>query len=120
MVSLVGLGAWKLDGEDAARFDAIRKLFDARTALNSDDAEQQTSAGRFYLLAADPDHAIGALRASLRLDSTVPAQYLLAGAYAEKEDYEEARKILEAIPAGDSQYDKAQRLLQAIRARTGK
>ena len=120
MVSLVVLGASKLDGEDAARFDAARKLFDARAALNSDDAVQQTSAGRFYLLVADPDHAIPALRGGLKLDPTVPAQYFLAAAYVEKEDLDEARKILETIPAGDSQYDKAQRLLQAIRARTGK
>ncbi len=117
MVSLVNLGARQLDGEDAARMDAARALYYARAALNADDAGQQSAAGRFYLLDADPDRAIDALRASLHLDPTVPSQYLLAGAYAEKNDLAEARKILEAIPPGDSQYDKAQRLLKVILTR---
>jgi FimV-like protein len=46
------------------------------------------------------------------------AQYLLAGAYAEKNDLVEARKILEAIPASDPQYEKAQRLLKVILAQS--
>jgi tetratricopeptide (TPR) repeat protein len=114
MVSLVSLGIRQLDGEDAARFESARRLFDARAALNSDDAGQNVAAGRFYFLAADPDRAIAAFRASLKLDPTLPSQYLLAGAYAEKGDLIEARKILEAIPPGDSQYDKAQRLLKVV------
>ncbi len=114
MVSLVSLGVRQLDGDDAARFDSARKLFDDRAALNSDDAGQQVAAGRFYFLAADADRAIAAFRASLRLDPTMPSQYFLAGAYAEKGDLAEARKILEAIPASDPQYEKAQRLLKVI------
>jgi predicted CXXCH cytochrome family protein len=114
LVSLVSLGVRQLDGEDGARFAAARKLFDARAALNSDDAGQQVAAGRFYFLAADPERAIDAFRASLKLDPAIPSQYFLAGAYVEKGDLTEARKILEAIPAGDSQYEKAQRLLKVI------
>jgi tetratricopeptide (TPR) repeat protein len=114
MVSLVSSGVHQLDSDDAARFEGARKLFDERAALNSDDAGQQVAAGRFYFLAADPDRAIAAFRASLRLDPAIPSQYFLAGAYAEKGDLAEARKILEAIPAGDSQYDKSQRLLKVI------
>ncbi len=114
LVSLVSLGVRQLDGDDAARFESARQLFDARAALNSDDAGQQVAAGRFYFLAADPDRAIAAFRASLKLDPAIPSEYFLAGAYAEKGDLAEARKILEAIPAGDSQYEKAQRLLKVI------
>ncbi|MGA7241110.1 MAG: tetratricopeptide repeat protein, partial [Bryobacteraceae bacterium] len=114
LVSLVSLGIRQLDGEDGARFESARKLFDARAALNSDDADQQVAAGRFYFLAADPERAIAAFRASLKLDPTIPSEYFLAGAYAEKGDLAEARKILEAIPAGDSQYERAHRLLKVI------
>ena len=69
LVSLVSLGVRQLDGEDATRFESARKLFDARAALNSDDAGQQEAAGRFYFLAADPDRAIAAFRASLKARS---------------------------------------------------
>jgi tetratricopeptide (TPR) repeat protein len=93
-------------------------LYDARAALNSDDAGQQLAAGKFYFLSADPDRAIAAFRASLKLDPAIEAQYLLAGAYAEKSDLTEARKILEAIPASDPQYEKAQRLLKVILAQS--
>lgn len=62
----------------------------------------------------ESDLAIDALRASLKLDPAIPSQYLLAGAYVQKNQLDEARKILEAIPVGDSQYEKAQRLLKVI------
>jgi predicted CXXCH cytochrome family protein len=120
MVSLVSLGARQFDGDDAARFTDTRKLFDARAALNSDDAGQQVAAGRFYFLAAEPTLAIAAFQASLKLDPAISSQYLLAGAYAENGDLVEARKILEAIPAGDSQYEKAQRLLKVVVQQMGK
>lgn len=116
LVSLVGLGYRELPGEDGERLKSARILYDARAALNSDDAGQQLAAGKFYFLSADPDRAIAAFRASLKLDPAMEAQYLLAGAYAEKSDLTEARKILEAIPASDPQYEKAQRLLKVILA----
>jgi predicted CXXCH cytochrome family protein len=116
LTSLVGLGVRELPGEDGERFKNARILYDARAALNSDDAGQQLAAGKFYFLSADPDRAIAAFRASLKLDPATEAQYLLAGAYAEKSDLTEARKILEAIPASDPQYEKAQRLLKVILA----
>jgi len=120
MLSLVNMGIRELPGEDGARFKAAMSMFQARAQFNADDAGQQVAAGRFYLLAADPLSAIAALRDGLRLDPTAPAQYLLAGAYAEQSQYDKAREILLAIPPGDPQYDKAQRLLQAIAARTAK
>jgi tetratricopeptide (TPR) repeat protein len=95
---------------------SARLLYEARLSLGADDAGQQVAAGRFYLLSADPDRAITALRASLKLDPAAEAQYFLAGAYAEKNDLVEARKILETIPANDPQYEKAQRLLKVIQA----
>jgi predicted CXXCH cytochrome family protein len=116
-VGLVGLRIRELPGEDGERFKAAQQLFRARIDLNSDDAEQNVAAGRFFLLAADPARAVAAFRASLLQDPTTPAQYLLAGAYAEQGDYNTARKILESIPAGDSQYDRAQRLLKAIESK---
>jgi tetratricopeptide (TPR) repeat protein len=118
LVSLIGLGFRELPGEDGERLKSARILYDARAALNADDAGQQMAAGKFYFLSAEPDRAIAAFRASLKLDPAIEAQYLLAGAYAEKSDLTEARRILEAIPPNDPQYEKAQRLLKVILAQT--
>lgn len=114
LAALIGLGVRELPGEDGERLKSARQLYDARAALNTDDAAQQLAAGKFYFLSADPDRAIAAFRASLKLDPATEAQYLLAGAYAEKNNLMEARKILEAIPPNDPQYEKAQRLLKVI------
>jgi predicted CXXCH cytochrome family protein len=114
MVSLVGLGIRQLPGEDGERLERAKRAFYTRAQLNSDDAEQLVALGRFSFLAAEPARAISALEASLKLDPTAQAQYLMAGAYLEQNDYAKAREILQAIPAGDSQYEKAQRLLKVI------
>jgi HEAT repeat protein len=118
MVALVNLGIRELPGEDGDRLRSALAIFQARVQFNADDAGQQVAAGRFYLLAADPLKAIAALQAGLKLDPTAPAQYLLAGAYVEQNQYAKAREILQSIPVGDGQYEKAQRLLKAIAAQT--
>jgi predicted CXXCH cytochrome family protein len=118
LVTLVGWGIRELPGEDGERLKSARLLYEARAALGADDAGQEVAAGKFYILSADPDRAIAAFRGSLKLDPAMPAQYLLAGAYAEKNDLVEARKILEAIPPKDPQYEKAQRLLKVILAQS--
>jgi predicted CXXCH cytochrome family protein len=116
-VGLIGMGLRQPPGEFAEPLEAAEQMFRARAALNSDDAEQDLAAGRFYLLLADPTSAVAALETSLKLDPQVPAQYLLGGAYAEQGNLTAAKRILEAIPMSDSQYQKAQRLLKAIAAR---
>ncbi len=84
--------------------------------LNSDDAQQNVAAGKFYLLTADPARAVTAFRMSIIQDPTTPAQYLLASAYTQQGDLRTARQILESIPPNDPQYDRAQRLLRTIEA----
>jgi tetratricopeptide (TPR) repeat protein len=118
LVTLVTWGYRELPGEDGERLNSARLLYEARAALGADDAGQEVAAGKFYILSAEPDRAIAAFRGSLRLDPATQAQYLLAGAYAEKSDLAEARKILEAIPPNDPQYEKAQRLLKVILAQS--
>jgi predicted CXXCH cytochrome family protein len=118
-VSLVGMGVRDLPGEDGARFEAARALYQARAELNSDDAEQQLGAGRFYLLRGEPARALMAFQTSLKLDPAIPAQYFVAAAYAETGQLAQAREILTAIPPADPQYPRAQRLLKAIEAQAG-
>jgi predicted CXXCH cytochrome family protein len=113
-VALVGMGLRDLPGDDGARLERAEQMFRARAALNSDDAEQDAAAGKFYLLTSDPAAAIAAFQASLKLDRHVQVQYLLGGAYYEQGNLPLAKQILEAIPSTDSQYDKAQRLLKII------
>jgi tetratricopeptide (TPR) repeat protein len=119
-VGLVSLRVGELPGPDAERLHEAQDLFRARIALNSDDAEQNFAAGKFFLLSSDPARAVAAFKASLMQDPATPAQYLLGGAYAEQGDLRTARRILESIAAGDPQYERAQRLLKAIEAKEGK
>jgi hypothetical protein len=114
--SLVSMGIRELPGEDGERLDRAKELFRARAEANSDDAEQEIGAGRFFYLIGDIPRAISAFRTSLRIDPESPAQYLLAAAYVQKGDVAQARGILLTIPPADSQYEKAQRLLKAIDA----
>lgn len=65
----------------------------------------------------DAATAADALKLSLKLDPAIPAQYLLAYAYAEQMKYRESRAILVNIPPSDPQYARAQELLQAIAVR---
>jgi hypothetical protein len=113
-VTLVSLGIHELPGEDGRRLESGMQLFRARALLNTDDAEQQLGAGRFYLLTGDPVHAIGALQTSLKLEPDIPARYYLAFAYAQRGRLDEARKLLLEIPPADPQYARAQTLLKAL------
>lgn len=114
--SLISMGIHELPGEDGQRLERAKELFRARAEANSDDAEQEMGAGRFYYLIGDIPRAISAFRTSLRIDPETPAQYLLAAAYIQKGDVAQAREVLLTIPPADSQYAKAQRLLKAIDA----
>jgi len=113
-VTLVSQGISHLSGEDGVRFEQAKQVFRARAQLNSDDAEQQLGAGKFYLLTGDPVTAVSALRDSLKLDPEIPARYFLAYGLAQQGKMDEARAILQAIPPADSQYARAQVLLKAI------
>ena len=115
-VGLIGMGLRQTPSEFAEPMELAKQLFRARAALNSDDAEQDMAAGRFYMATADPASAVAAFQTSLKLDPQVPVRYLLGGAYAQQGNLTAAKEILESIPMSDPQYEKAQRLLQAIAA----
>jgi hypothetical protein len=118
--SLVALGVRELNGEDGQRFARAKELFRARAEANSDDAEQEIGAGRFYYLIGDIPRAISAFRTSLRIDPGSPAHYMLAAAYIQKGEVQKAREVLVTIRRADSEYEKAQRLLKAIDAQSAK
>ncbi len=113
-VSLISMGIHDLPGPAGSQLLAAQKMFRARAALNSDDADQDAAAGRFFLMLSDPASALKSLQIALKLDPQISVQYLLAGAYYQQGNMAEAKKILEAIPAADPQYDRAQRLLRQI------
>jgi tetratricopeptide (TPR) repeat protein len=97
------------------KFERAKEIFRARAEQNSDDAEQNFAAGRFYLLTEDPGRAIRAFQTSLKIDPSIPAEYFLAAAFAAKGQFDEARKILRAIGPRDPQYAKAQKMLQSLK-----
>jgi tetratricopeptide (TPR) repeat protein len=115
-VALVAMGVRQLSGDDGERFERAKALYRSRAELDSDNAAQQYAAGRFSFMAGDPDGAVSAFRAALKLDPGISARYYLAAALAQKGDLAEARQILAAIPRNDLQYQAAQRLLARIKA----
>ncbi len=115
--AMVAMGVQPFPGEQGRRFEEAKQLYRARAELNSDDAGQQFAAGRFFLLAGDPEGAAAALAASLRLDPATPARYLLGRALALKSDWAGARRMLQTIPREDLQYAAAQKLLAEVEAR---
>jgi predicted CXXCH cytochrome family protein len=114
VVSLVSLGIRDFQPPLAEPFREAMKLYAARAEMNNDDAEQQFAAGRFFLLTGDPAKAQNALSASLKIDKTTATQYYLAYALIQQKKYEEARPLLESIPADDRQYRNAQALLKSM------
>lgn len=116
-IALVAMGLRQLPGEDGQRLEQAKELYNERAELNSDDAQQQFAAGRFYFLAGEMDRAVSAFRDSLKLDPKIPAQYLLAQALTQKGDEKEAQQILKEIPRSDPQYTPAQQLLATLEAK---
>ena len=116
-IAMVAMGVRPFPGEDGERYERAKELYRERAELNSDDAEQQLAAGKFFFLAGDMAGAANAFRATLKLDPSIPAQYYLGRSLAEKGDYPSAREILNAIPRDDRQFDAAQRLLSEIAAK---
>lgn len=116
-IALVAIGVRQLPGENGQHFEQAKELYHARAELNSDDSQQQFAAGRFYFLADELDRAVKAFRASLKLDPTMKAEYVLAEALAQKGDQKEAQHVLGEIPSGDPQYSRAQQLLATLEAK---
>ncbi|MBV8206659.1 MAG: hypothetical protein JO041_07690 [Acidobacteria bacterium] len=116
-IALVNTGVQQVPGEDGARFEEAKRLYSARAALNSDDADQDLAAGKFFFLSGDMDRAAASFQATLKLDPGIPAQYYLARALAEKGDFIGARHVLATISKGDPQYVAAQRLLAELSGR---
>jgi predicted CXXCH cytochrome family protein len=113
-IALVSMGVKELPGEDGQRLLRAEDLYRGRAELNSDDAQQQLAAGKFFLLAGDMDSAISHFRATLKLDQNAPARYFLGVALAQKGDSQSARDILQSIAANDPQYEPAQRVLAEL------
>lgn len=116
-IALVAIGFRQLPREDGERFERAKEFYRARAELNSDDAQQQFAAGRFYFLAGEMDRAVTAFRNSLKLDPKIPAQYALAEALAQKGDQKGAQQVLEEIPRSDPQYSRAQQLFATLEAK---
>lgn len=112
--ALVALGVRELPGEAGAEFERAKQLYRARAELDSDDPQQDVAAGKFFYLSGDFDHSVTSFRAALKLDHTIPAQYYLARALFEKQDFKSARDVLQTISYNDPQYPSAQRLLAEI------
>lgn len=116
-IAMVSMSVRPFPGEDGEQYERGKELYRARAELNSDDAQQQLAAGKFFFLSGDMARAVDAFRATLKLDPSVPAQYYLGRSMAEKGDYSSARQVLTAIPRDDQQYQAAKRLLAEIDAK---
>jgi len=113
-IALISMGVRQVPDQDTEWFERAKMLYRARAELESDDAQQQFAAGRFFFLSGDMDSAAAFFQESLILDPTIPAQYDLARTLAGKGNSKEARQILQAIPNNDPQYASAQRFLASL------
>ena len=116
-IAMVAMGVRPFPGEDGERYERAKNLYRERAELDSDDAQQELAAGKFFFLSGDMGSAVNAFRATLKLDPAIPAQYYLGRSLAEEGEYQSAREVLNAIPRGDRQYDAAQRLLAEMQAK---
>ena len=112
------MGVQHIPGEDGVRFEQAKQLYRARAELDSDDAQQQFAAGRFFLFAGEPNEAINDFRAASKLDPALPVQIYLAQALAAKGDFASAQDTLKNIRSDDPQYNVAQRLLAQIEVKS--
>ncbi|HEX5422085.1 MAG TPA: tetratricopeptide repeat protein [Candidatus Acidoferrales bacterium] len=117
-IGLVSMGVQHIPGEDGVRFEQAKQLYRVRAELDSDDAQQQFAAGKFFLFAGEPTDAINDLRAASKLDPGLPVQIYLAQALAAKGDFASAEGTLKKIRSDDPQYDAAQRLLAQIEVKS--
>ena len=117
-IGLVSMGVQHIPGQDGARFQQAKELYRARAKLDSDDAQQQFAAGRFFLLAGDPDEAVSDFRAAAKLDPSSPVPIYLAQALAAKGESQSAEEMLQKIRSDDPQYDAAQRLLAQLEVKS--
>ncbi len=116
VATLVSLGIRDMPGQYSEDFKRAKAAFAARADHYSDDATQQVAAGKFYLLTGDASRAVRAFELVSRLDPDQNIEYLLGYAYAQSGDVSRARRILEQIPAFNTQYVAAQRLLRTLPA----
>ena len=114
VVSLVAAGVKDFNGEDGKYFADAKTLYERRAALNSDDATQLYSAGRFFLLTGDAGKASRALEDSMKIDPEMQADYYLGSALVLQGKLEEARSVLAKVAQSDPQYGNAQALLKSI------
>ncbi len=113
-IGLVSMGVQHIPGEDGVRFEEAKQLYRARAEIDSDDAQQQFAAGRFFLLADDPSEAVKDFRAASKLDPSLPVQIYLGEALAADGDFASAEDTLKKIPESDPEYGVARQLLARI------
>ena len=115
LVSLINAHGSPLASADAARLQAVGREFSALSTLYEDDPGFDRDLGVVHLLGADVDRAAEMLQLSLRLD---PRQqsigFLLALARLGQGRVEDARALLEGVPASDPSYAAARRRLQLL------
>jgi Cytochrome c552/Cytochrome c554 and c-prime len=113
-LSLVNLGVPKLEGQDGERFEVAKKEYLARSQIQSDDAGEQKDAGTFLLLAGDPQGAIKAFEASLKIEPKQSLGYPLGLAYLRAGRKADGVRALQGVSREDSFYQAAKVLLETL------
>ena len=113
-IAMVSIGVQKFAGPAGERYEEAKELYRARAELNSDDADQQFAAGKFFFLAGDMENAAAAFQNTLKLDPEMRVRYLLGRALNEKGDVAGARTVLQSVPRDDPEFAATQRLLAEL------
>jgi hypothetical protein len=112
--SLVAMGTNRLEGPDAARFEAAKADYVARARLHEDDAAAQLDLARFLIRDAHYADAERALRASLVLEPAQRLDYYLAVAELGQGRLAEARQRLSRLRSDDPHASDARTLLTRL------
>jgi len=115
-ISLLNLGVKRLSDDAATRFETAKSTHAARGSFHADDAPQQLNLGRFYVLNGDGMNAGRAFEQSYRLNPDQPTiKYFMAVTQLSRNNVDEAKKLLKAVPKDDPFRTAAQDLLEKLR-----
>jgi len=113
-LSLLNMGINQIVGPDHDRFERAKQEVKAHYEIVTDDADEELNAGRFYYLTGDSDRALAAFRTAEKLDPRRSLDYFIGSVFAQKGDFQSARKALSQVVPKDPYYAEAQKTLKAI------
>jgi len=115
LLTLVDRGGMNLSAGDLARFRYVGEELTAWTRINQQDADLQRIQGIVHLLGGDFARASASLQTSVDLEPDMASvRFFLGVARFGQRRFDEARTLLQKVPASDPYYAAAQAQLKKL------